>query len=49
MCRQNQLLGWILISFGVGLMIGLRLEAEFGASLIALGSIAAGFYALKRK
>lgn len=29
MCRRNQLFGWIFIAFGIGLLIGLRLESDF--------------------
>lgn len=29
MCRRNQLLGWILIAFALGLLTGLRLESDF--------------------
>ncbi len=37
MCRRNQLIGWILLSLGLGLLIGLCLEAGFLASLTGIG------------
>lgn len=48
MCRRNQLLGWILLAFGLGLLIGLCLEARFFFALIGIGLTIAGFRQLCR-
>lgn len=43
MCRRNQVHGWILLSFGLGLLTGLCLESSLLAVLIALGLAIGGF------
>lgn len=43
MCRKNQLLGWAVIAFGVGLLIGTKLGAGFLTGCIGFGFIAFGF------
>lgn len=49
MCRQNQLLGWILIAFGAGLLIGCRLSSGFVCLCIGTGAIALGIAAMRKK
>lgn len=43
MCRRNQLHGWILLAFGLGLLIGLCLESGFLAVFLGIGMALAGF------
>ncbi|MBQ6851443.1 MAG: hypothetical protein IJO04_00205 [Oscillospiraceae bacterium] len=42
MCRKNQLLGSVLIAFGLGLLIGIRLEGGFLCHCVCIGVIAVG-------
>lgn len=49
MCRQNQLFGWILIAFGIGLLIGVGLESGFWTCVLALASVILGFWVMKKK
>lgn len=48
MCRKNQLLGWILLAFGLGLLIGLCLESCFFFAAVGVGLIIVGFRQLFR-
>lgn len=43
MCRRNQLFGWILLAFGLGLLIGLCLESCFLFAAVGLGLTVCGF------
>ena len=49
MCRQNQLLGSILVAFGLGLLFGLWIEARFITYCITAGLIFLGCLTLKKK
>lgn len=49
MCRQFELWGWILISLGIGLLLGTFLESGFVQLCIAVGAIAAGIMVMQRK
>lgn len=49
MCRQSQLLGLILISFGAGALIGCWLASDFLASCIGIGAAALGVLVLNKK
>lgn len=49
MCRQNQLLGWILIAFGAGLLIGCWLSSGFLCFCIGIGAIALGVAIMHRR
>ena len=49
MCRRNQLIGWILLALGFGLLIGLCLEAGFLASLVGIGLVIWGFRMICRR
>ena len=40
MCRRNQLFGWMLLAFGLGLLIGKCLESGFISSCETARSIA---------
>ena len=48
MCRRNQLLGWILLAFGLGLLIGLCLESCFFFAMLGLGLLVGGVRLLCR-
>ena len=48
MCRKNQLLGSVLIAFGLGLLIGIRLEGGFLCHCVCFGVIAVGGGLLRR-
>lgn len=43
LCRRNQLLGWILMAFGLGLLIGVCIEGGFFSCCVAIGASVAGF------
>lgn len=43
MCRRNQLFGWILLSFGLGLLVGLCLESCLFSALVGIGFAVVGF------
>lgn len=49
MCRRNHLYGCAMITFGLGILVGLNLEAGVFCCLVAIGLIAAGFGCLKKK
>ncbi len=49
MCRQNQLFGFCLMSFGLGVLVGLGLEGGFLCWCLGIGLILAGFCGLGRK
>lgn len=49
MCRRNQLLGWILLAFGLGLLIGKCLESGFLSTIAGIAIIIAGFCVMHRK
>lgn len=43
MCRRNHLMGWMLITFGLGLLIGFCSEGGFFSCCLAVGAVIAGF------
>jgi hypothetical protein len=49
MCRRNELCGCALITFGLGLLIGILLESGFISSCIGLVFIGLGFWCGKKK
>ena len=49
MCRYNQLWGLLLISFGLGILIGIWISGGFFCHLIGFGLICAGVCVLRRK
>ena len=49
MCSQTHLLGIVLMSFGLGLLFGLWIEAGFVAYCVGGGLIVLGFCTNKRK
>lgn len=49
MCRQNQLLGIVLMAFGLGLLFGLWIEAGFIAYCICGGLVFLGCVSLKKR
>lgn len=48
MCRRNQLHGWILIAFGLGLLTGSCLESGFLVVFIGVGLAVGGFRLLRK-
>ena len=48
MCRKNQMLGFSLLSFGVGLLLSLLISGSFVRLLLAAAAIAAGVVLLSR-
>lgn len=49
MCRRNQLLGWILLAFGLGLLVGKCLESGFLSTVVGIGLIVIGFCVMRRR
>lgn len=49
MCRLWALWGWMAISFGVGILVGMRLERGFFPICFGLGLICAGVCILRKK
>ena len=49
MCRNNQLIACSLMSFGLGVLIGMLLESRFISCVIALSALGAGFFLLQKK
>lgn len=49
MCRRNLLLGFGLLAFGFGLLVGCWLESEFVRNCIGLGLMAVGVLVLQKK
>ena len=49
MCRRNQLWGFILMAFGLGLLIGQCLESGFFCTCGAIIIIVVGFFALRQR
>lgn len=48
MCRRNQVWGWLLAAFGLGLLIGTQIESGFLCVCLSFGAIIIGF-AVSRK
>lgn len=48
MCRRNCLWGWMLISFGGGMLLGTFLESGFLICCIGIGMIALGMCVLQK-
>lgn len=49
MCRQQVLYGWMLISFGLGILVGMRLESYFLGNLLGIASILGGCSVMCKK
>ena len=49
MCAQHVLYGWILIGFGVGVLVGMRLESYFFGNLLGIASILGGISVMCKK
>ena len=49
MCRSNQVLGYCLLSFGLGILIGLGLEGGFLSWCLGIGMILAGICGIGKK
>lgn len=49
MCRKNQLWGWMLIAFGVGILVCLCLSSHFVRCCAGFGCTILGFCRLHKK
>ncbi len=49
MCRKNQLQGWAVIAFGIGLLIGTRIGGGFLVGCLGVGIIFFGFSLLLKR
>lgn len=49
MCRRNQLWAFVLIAFGLGLLVGLWLTSGFLCGCLGVGAVALGLILLQRK
>lgn len=49
MCRKNQLWGWMLIAFGLGVLVCLGLSSHFLRCCCGFGGVCVGFIVLRRK
>lgn len=49
MCRQNQLLGCVLLAFGLGLLFGIWLEGGFILHCIGFGLMFLGCGVMRKK
>ena len=47
MCRKNQLLGCVLLSFGLGLLLGSLISSGFWCCCLAMGIGGLGFVVLR--
>ncbi len=49
MCRQNQLRGFAIMAFGLGLLIGCCIESGFWCCMLGIAAIILGFGLLQKK
>lgn len=49
MCRRNQLWAFVLIAFGLGLLVGLCLSSGFVCCCLGIGAVVMGLFVLQRK
>lgn len=49
MCRRNQLWGWMLIAFGLGVLICLCISSHFFKCCMGTAGIVGGFFMLRKK
>lgn len=49
MCRKNQLCGSALVTFGLGLLVGMCLESGFFCFFVGLGIIGLGIWCMKKR
>jgi len=49
MCRQNQMCGFALIAFGLGILIGNWLSGGFLCHCLGIGLVIFGFCVMHRK
>lgn len=49
MCRRNQLFAFLLIAFGVGLLVGLWLTSGFVCGCLGVGSVVCGLLLIQKK
>ena len=48
MCRRNQLLGWCLAAFGLGILLGAWMEGGFLCFLLGAGMMTLGWGVIRR-
>lgn len=48
MCRRQLLLGWILLAFGAGLLLGILLESDFVKCCCSIGCLVFGLLVLRK-
>ncbi len=49
MCRRHQLYGWMLVAFGLGLLIGQCVENGFVSSCVGVGIVVIGLGVMRKK
>ena len=49
MCRKNQLCGCALLTFGLGLLVGMCLESGFFCFFVGIAIMCLGCWCMKRK
>ncbi len=49
MCRKNQLQGWAVIAFGIGLLVGTKIGGGFLVGCLGVGIISFGFSLLLKR
>ncbi len=49
MCRHNQLLGCILLAFGLGVLIGIWINGGFFAHCFGVGMMVLGWFVIRRR
>ncbi len=49
MCRRNQLFGWILLAFGLGLLVGKCLDGGAVSTFVGIVIIFGGFHIMRQR
>lgn len=49
MCRRNQLCGFALLAFSLGLFVGTMLESGFVCFFLGMGLMGMGFWCIGKK
>ena len=49
MCRRNQLLGFALMAFGIGLLMGCFIESSFLGGCLGIGAMSVGIAVIQKK
>ncbi len=48
-CRRNQLFGWILLAFGLGLLVGKCLDGGAVSTFVGIVIIFGGFHIMRQR